>query len=189
MLGKAPMDPLDEEPMQPRPALDPIPWNKVALTEDGREAVACALLDGYPRNQIARALGVSVATLRRIIKADNRLADTVEVRKDIEEAELRDLLLGMARKGDTVAAIFLAKAQYGWRDRDDGKGKLDGFQGGVLVVPSTVPLDEWTAAAARQQAPFRQRVAEEYGLPGEVRTETDCGDVRMRKMLPGDRPN
>jgi hypothetical protein len=147
-------DPLDEA--APRPALSPIPWNKQALTDDGREAVAQALLEGYPRNQIASALGTTVKTLKRLIDDNAELTDAIDARKDAEEAELRNLLMDLARQGDTVAAIFLGKSQYGWRDREDGKLKLDGATGGVLLVPAHVPIDEWSAAAARQQAQFRE---------------------------------
>jgi len=149
-------DPLDETYVAPRPPLDAIPWNKVELTDDGRQAVGAALLQGYPRNQIAKALGTTVKTLKRLIDDDPLLGDAIDVRRDAEEAELRDILMGLARNGDTVAAIFLGKSQFGWRDRDDAKMKLEATGGGVLVVPGTMPLDEWSSAAARQQAQFRE---------------------------------
>lgn len=149
-------DPLDETYEDPRPPLGDIPWNKTSLTAEGRQAVSNALLAGYPRNQIAKALGTTVKTLKRLIDDDPLLTDAIDARKDAEEAELRDLLMGMARKGDTVAAIFLGKSQYGWRDRDDGKGQAAPSGGGVLVVPAAVPLDEWSIAAARQQAKYRE---------------------------------
>jgi hypothetical protein len=183
------IDPLDEEPMEPaRPALRPIPYNKVALTADQRRAVSQAILDHYPRNEIARALGTTVKTLKRLIDDDPSLTNAADSAKDQEEAELRDCLMAMARKGDTVAALFLLKSRHGYVDRPDGKAKSNGFAGGVLVVPGTVPLDQWEAACAMQQAPYRQRVVEERMLPGPIRTSTDCGDVRMEKVLPGDLP-
>lgn len=154
MAGGTP-DPLDE--VAPRPPLTAIPWNKVALTDDARDAVADALLGGYPRNRIAKALGTTVKTLKRLIDDDPALQDAIEAREDAEEAEVRELLLAHARTGDTVAAIFLAKARFGWRDRDDGRIKLEAANGGgVLLMPATVPLDEWSLAAARQQAQFRE---------------------------------
>lgn len=36
--------------------------------------------------------------------------------------------------------------------------------GGVLVVPGTMPFDEWSAKAAEQQAKFREK---DYGRPPE----------------------
>ena len=166
-------DPLDEQYQAPLPPLKPIPWNKTVLTDEGRQAIAHALLTGYPRNQIAKALGTTVKTLKRLIDEDGELLDAMDAKKDADEAELRDLLMGMARKGDTVAAIFLGKSQFGWRDRDDGKITLGGDGGGVLVVPGTAPLDQWSVAAAAQQARFRERPPEppqrddgERGSPG-----------------------
>ena len=85
--------------------------------------------------------------------------DAVEARKDAEEAELRDILMGMAKAGDTVAAIFLGKSQYGWRDRDDGKGQVV-QGGGVLVVPGMESLDTWMARASEQQKQFREEPVE-----------------------------
>jgi hypothetical protein len=190
VLGKAaPIDPLDEEPMAPRADLASIPWNKVGLSDQAREAVGLAILEGYPRNQIAKALGTTVATLRRLITEDEQLSDAVAVRKDIEEQELKDILMGLARKGDTVAAIFVAKAQFGWRDRPEDK-KFEGKVGGVLVLPaSPESLEDFEAAAYRQQAQYRQKLVEEPA-PREVRTFTRGGDgLRLQRVLPGDRLN
>lgn len=149
-------DPLDETYVAPRPPLKTIPWNKVELTGEGREAVVAALLAGYPRHQIARALGTTVKTLKRIIDGSEDLTDATDARKDAEEAELRDLLMSMARQGDTVAAIFLGKSQYGWRDRDDGKLQVAPGGAGVLVVPGIEDLDTWMAKASEQQAQYRE---------------------------------
>lgn len=156
-LAATKADPLDETRRVERPNIAPIPWNKKSLTAEARTKVAEALIEGQPRNRIARALGTSVKTLKRLIDDDPLLLDAIDVRKDVEEAELRDILLAHARKGDTVAAIFLAKAQFGWRDRDGDKVKVEMPEGsGVLFVPSPVPLNEWSIAAARQQAKYRE---------------------------------
>jgi hypothetical protein len=194
-------DPLDEPAMANRPPLQAIPYNKLALTDDGREAVERALLDGYARNQIAKALGTTVATLRRIINDDPVLTDAVDCRKDVEEQELREILMGQARMGDTVAGIFLAKAQFGWRDRDDTKVKLETDSGGgVLVVPGTMPLDEWSLAAARQQKQYREASDEVQDQLAAARHEAKHQDVvrtgtpgieglRLVKPLPSDLDN
>lgn len=158
VLGKgAPIDPLDEAPVPAREPLAQIPWNKVELTEEGREAVRRALLEQYPRNEIARALGTTVKTLRRLIKADPLLADAVDAAKEAEEAELRDLLMGMARKGSEVAALFLLKSRHGYVDRPDAKGKMpeEGTYG-VLMIPDMDP-EKWEEYAYKQQAKWRER--------------------------------
>lgn len=157
------IDPLDEpgygKSLAPkRPALSMEPHNKASLSEANRGHVMAALLDGYPKAAIARALGINARTLDRLIKDDPDLEAQVEAQRSFEEAELRDILMELARRGDTTAAIFLAKARHGWRDRDEGKLKVEGSAGGgVLLMPAPVPLDEWEAAAAAQQAKFRER--------------------------------
>lgn len=135
----------------------PEPHNKVRLSEANRQRVAQALLDGYPQAAIARALGISAPTLRRLMADDRELMDAVEAQRSFEETELRDILMELARKGDTVAAIFLAKARHGWRDREDPKLKIEGKGGGVLVVPAPMDFETWGAAAAAQQAKHRER--------------------------------
>lgn len=162
------IDPLDEPapgssvaPARPR-LEDFEPHNKARLSDGNRDRVMAALLEGYPKAAIARALSISVKTLDRLMLDDPDLLAQVEAQRAFEEAELRDILMELARKGDTVAAIFLAKARHGWRDRDDAKLTVDaGKGGGVLVVPGTMPIDQWSAAAALQQAKYRERLPDE----------------------------
>ena len=156
------LDPLDEPAYgrsvaKARLTLAMEPHNRAKLSDHNRARVMQALVDGYPLAAIGRALTVTVPTLKRLIAADADLEAQVEAQRSFEEGELRDILMELARHGDTVAAIFLAKARHGWRDRDEAKGREATIGGGVLVVPGLMPLDEWSIAAARQQAPFRER--------------------------------
>ena len=153
-VGATLVDPLDEPAM--RPELKPIPWNKQQLTEVQRGLVAAAIAAHYPRNEIARALGTTVKTLKRILDDDSELTDAVDAAREAEEAELRDCLMRNAKAGSDVAALFLLKSRHGYRDRDDGKSVQVGEGGGVLLMPTPVPIDQWSAAAARQQAQFRE---------------------------------
>ncbi|MBL9066161.1 MAG: hypothetical protein JNN10_07700 [Sphingopyxis sp.] len=142
-----------------------------------------ALLEGYPKAAIARALSISTRTLNRLIADDAELEAEVEAQRSFEETELRDILMELARKGDTTAAIFLAKARHGWRDRDDAKMNLDTGGGGVLVVPGKMPLEQWSAAAALQQAKYRERDPEMFRVTSGTqvaRTHAQRGDVCTR---------
>ena len=189
------IDPLDEPGFGKsvactRPPLAMGPHNRAALSPENRERVKAALLDGYPKAAIARALSISTKTLDRLIRDDVDLEAEVEAQRSFEETELRDILMELARKGDTVAAIFLAKARHGWRDRDDAKALkavTDG-KGGVLLLPAPGTLAEWEAAAAVQQAQYRERP--EIPLENrEMRTRTLLGDgMSIERALPGDFP-
>lgn len=190
VLGKPAPDPLDEEPMAPRPPLTSIPWNKVALTDEQRQAVAEAVLAHYPRNEIARALGVTVKTLKRLLDQEPELTDAVDAAREAEEAELRDCLMRSAKRGSDVAALFLLKSRHGYVDRTDNKPKPDEGRCGVLVVPGTMDTADFERMAFKQQAPFRERQVD--GGPGglEPRTRTNLGGgMSMQRLLPGDRPN
>lgn len=80
------------------------------LTDEGREAVAAALLEGYPCHQIAKAIGTTVKTLKRIIDGNEALLDAIEARRDADEAELRELLMGMARQSPPPSLASLASS-------------------------------------------------------------------------------
>ena len=90
--------------------------------------------------------------------------ETIMVRG--EEMTMQELsihaLQRKAATGDTRAIALLARLRAG-----AGIGMNPHKAGGVLVVPGVVPIDEWTLAAARQQAPFREA---DYGKrPSKVK--------------------
>ncbi len=66
----------------------------------------------------------------------------------MREIELKTLQM-KAAKGDVAASRHLAKLRA-----DAGVGKLETLNG-VLVVPGTMPLEQWSAAAAIQQSKYR----------------------------------
>lgn len=180
------LDPLDE-PVPVRDQLKPIPWNKTVLNATERDQVSLALLEGYPRAQIAAALGISVSTLRRLIADDKELTDAVAARKDLEEAELCDLLTANARRGDSAAAMFLLKARHGYRDRDDPSLKIDASKKyGVMLMPSPMSMEEWSASASAQQAQFRERdPLTDAFAPGaqEQAAKVQSRELRTRTIL------
>lgn len=75
-------------------------------------------------------------------------------RMTMREVELRTLQRNAA-KGNVAASKHLAKLRS-----EAGVGKIQPM-GGVLVVPGTMPLEKWSAAAARQQAKYREKIESE----------------------------
>lgn len=178
-----PIDPLDE-PAAKLP-LPPIPWNKVALTDEQAALVAKALEARRTRKEVAAALGVNAHTLRRLIRETPALSDATEATDEAELEEIRSLLMAHGRAGDTVALIFLGKAFHGLRDREDATAKkVAAASGGVLLLPAPVSLDEWEAVASTQQTQFRERP--EANSFADFRSRS-IGDVE--RTLPGDLPS
>jgi hypothetical protein len=181
-------DPLDEPAL--RPELARIPWNKVELTDGQAALVADALSSGRTRKEIAAAMGVSEYTLRRLVCDVPVLSEAVEARDEAEREEIRQLLLAHGRAGDTVALIFLGKAFHGLRDRDDAAAaKIAATKsGGVLLLPADVPLEDWEAAAAAQQAQYRERPEFEPEVREMRRRSQGIDGLSLERTEPGDLP-
>ncbi|PKB13355.1 hypothetical protein B0I00_3394 [Novosphingobium kunmingense] len=84
-----------------------------------------------------------------IDRIDNEEVEINNQKMTKRELELR-VLHGKALKGDTRASAHLEKLRSAAAVAD---GKKSG--GGVLLLPADVPLHEWTASVAIQQAPYR----------------------------------
>lgn len=71
---------------------------------------------------IAGALGISCETFRALRRRDPEAQEALERGRAALGDELTDILLEHARKGMTIAAIFLAKARCGWREGEGMEG-------------------------------------------------------------------
>ncbi len=67
---------------------------------------------------VAAALGISCEAFRALRRRDPEAQEALDRGRAALGDELTDILLEHARKGITVAAIFLAKARCGWREGD-----------------------------------------------------------------------
>ncbi len=72
--------------------------------------------DGRDLASIAKALGISSETFRVLRLRDPPTREALDRGRAALGDELQDILLSHARKGITIAAIFLAKARCGWRE-------------------------------------------------------------------------
>lgn len=90
--------------------------------------------------------------LRSILeRVANETVEIGDMEMTMLEVELRSLQR-KAAKGDVSASRHLAKLRA-----EAGFNAPVSRGGGVLVVPGTVPLEEWSIAAVRQQAQFREK--------------------------------
>jgi hypothetical protein len=76
------------------------------MSKDGRDIVS-----------IAKALGMHRDVFRNLRKRDPAAQEALDRGRAQLGDELTDIFLEQARKGNTVAAIYLSKARLGWRDQ------------------------------------------------------------------------
>jgi lambda repressor-like predicted transcriptional regulator len=67
---------------------------------------------------IARELGVSINTLKRMLDESEELSDALAQGKEAERRTLHNGLLRQAKRGNVVAAIFILKTKHGYREND-----------------------------------------------------------------------
>ncbi len=86
----------------------------VTITEAGRDLITAMAAEGQAQRTMARALGISRSTLTEIKDRDPRVTEAWEDGHAKLADTLTHILLTNARKGDTQAATFLARARLGW---------------------------------------------------------------------------
>jgi hypothetical protein len=82
----------------------------------GLEIIEEMARDGHPDVSIAKALRMHRETFRMCRRRQGEVDEALARGRAALESELAHLLLQHARKGNVVAAIFLAKARCGWRE-------------------------------------------------------------------------
>lgn len=92
--------------------------DRYQVTEYGCKLIEFYACNGLSQTTIAGRLGLDKATFSQCIRHQPEVQDALAKGKDDAEYELKDCLMGMARRGNVIAAIFLLKAQHGWRDND-----------------------------------------------------------------------
>jgi hypothetical protein len=100
---------------------------------------------GFNLNAIAAALGTSRRSLGRVFEAHAEVREAFDDGRAMLEQELASLLLEKARGGNVTCAIFLLKAQCGWRDTG-----TDASAGPAVAVQINLPGAMSPAEYARQ---------------------------------------
>ncbi len=101
---------------------------RFAMRPAGYDLARRMSAEGNSYATIADALGIGPDAFRRLREHDGKLKDALAVGHGALATELTDILLTQARKGVTVAAIFLAKARLGW------------IEGRAAEAPPTAPV-------------------------------------------------
>lgn len=93
------------------------PGNSRRIGRRGLQIIERLAAEGHADASIARAIGLGRDAFRRHRRARPDVDEALARGRARMEDELTHVLLAKARKGDTVAAIFLLKGRCGWRDQ------------------------------------------------------------------------
>jgi hypothetical protein len=114
----------------------------IKITEAGLAMIEADASRGLSNTTIASRLGVDRNTLTAIIGRQPEVGEALARGRASLSDELTDILLGQARDGNVVAAIFLAKARCGWTETGPREAAQVNVQ---IVLPGPM-----TEAAYRQ---------------------------------------
>ena len=124
------------KPSAPEQAVDraTATGNKRTIGARGLQIVERMAADGHADASIAKSLRMHRETLRLCRRRQPEVQEALDRGRAALEDELTHILLGQAREGNTVAAIFLAKARCGWRE-----GEVPGGMGERVNVTINLP--------------------------------------------------
>ncbi|MES9957101.1 MAG: hypothetical protein ABW086_08630 [Sedimenticola sp.] len=93
-----------------------MPRPKKIIKPNQYEKITEMAARGLREVDIARSLGMSFSTWKRIKDEDERAMDALEEGRGVEHEKLVGALFEAAMKGNVIAGIFLLKARYGYRE-------------------------------------------------------------------------
>ncbi len=116
--------------------------NPVTVRNPGLTLIRRMAAEGQDLVTIGKALGVSPKTLRKLRDDVEAVGEAFQLGHAILADELTHILLQQARKGNTVAAIFLSKARLFWSDRHDPTGEA--VKPAIVInLPSAMTPEQW----------------------------------------------
>jgi len=138
----------------------------LTITAAGRNVICLMAAAGNDQATIAARLGISLSTLRDIVRRDDAVEAAFAAGKGMLADELTHLLLSQARAGNTVAAIYLSKARLGWRD--GGHDSSDAPRANITInLPSALEPEAYlkTIAAVGRFGPPQTTIIDQSPKP------------------------
>ena len=89
------------------------PGGTVVLDQRGLALIEERAKEGAPNTRIAAALGISRYCFADLLRRQPDAQESLARGRSANEEELVEILMAKARKGDTVACLFLLKARHG----------------------------------------------------------------------------
>jgi hypothetical protein len=105
--------------------------------------------DGATDTTIARTLRIARDTFRSIRQRQPEVEEALARGRAVLEDELTHILLAKARGGETVAAIYLTKARFGWREGETPPSSSVTNNTQVnIIIPPQMSDAEWQKMVA-----------------------------------------
>lgn len=114
---------------------------KKKLPDGGLEKIRSLAERGVKETDIAKALGMSFPTWKRIKEENDQAREALQEARAIEEEKLVGVLFEKAMNGDTTAAMFLLKTRHGYLE---GKEVVNANAVNVqITVPGSMNPEEY----------------------------------------------
>jgi hypothetical protein len=111
----------------------------VQITPAGLALVEATAREGGAQSACAARLGIALSTFKKLMTDSEEIRLSFERGKSELEFEVSTILLGHARKGNVVAALFYAKCQFGWNENAAPSTQV----GVVINLPDSLDRDSF----------------------------------------------
>lgn len=112
----------------------------VRITELGCKVIEFYAAHGLTQTVIARRLGMTIRSFGACLSRQEEVREAMTAGSSEMEDELSECLMGMARRGNVIAAIYLTKARLGWRDNDVPVEQKSNLQ---IVINAPLSVDDF----------------------------------------------
>lgn len=125
----------------------------IKITPYGCQIIEFYAANALPHELIAKRLGISKPALMRRAMEQPEVAEALAVGHAENAFELMECLMGMARRGNVIAAIYLTKVLHKWRDNDPIQQTTQNNV--VIQLPGSMTLEELKQLAASGVSPMQ----------------------------------
>lgn len=125
----------------------------VKITAYGCQLVEFYAAQGLPHALIAKRLGMGEMGFRCRMQDQPEVCEALSRGMADNEYELGECLMGMARRGNVIAAIYLTKCMHKWRDNDPVQQLQQNNV--VIQLPGSMSLEDLKTLAASGVSPMQ----------------------------------
>jgi hypothetical protein len=111
----------------------------VQITPAGLAMVEHVAREGGAQSAVAAALGIALSTFKKQMSDNDEIRLRYEKGRAELEYEISTILLGHARKGNVVAALFYAKCQFSWNENAAPSTQV----GVQIVLPDAMSREDF----------------------------------------------